>query len=447
MGSESSYFSSIRARMTFAFVLLTTTLMLLICGGFLGYLRYTAVRATETSLDLMVARVRGELSENSSGNGFRDFLADNGDSLKMEGIALLLVDTQNRIVQRSQSLAPSWPHSAEDGWRIRTFPERDRTIVIGSYWRKTELAWQREAGGLLTLSLCVVIASGFGAWWLVGRTLSPIYSLSQQARKGAAMDSLHLNLTVPSDDAEVVELVATLNALLTSISETAEAKGRFYAAASHELRTPLQALSGHLEVALSREREREEYKAVTEEALRQTRRLTDLIQGLLLLNQLDRPAPDSLLREPADLSEICRRLLTQFQPLCELRNLTLSADLPAIVEPLAFPQHAEMLLRNLIENALKYAALGGCVTVRLAAVGDGASVEIFNTFPPQTRLDTEALFEPFYRPDEARASDTGGNGLGLAICRAIAAANGWQITLKQTESGVRVEIDFVPTIA
>jgi len=433
--------------MTLAFVLLTTTLMFLICGGLLGYLRYTAVRAVDTSLDLTVSRVRGELTENSGGNGFRDFLADNSDSLKTEGIALLLVDAQNRIVRKSQSFAPSWPHHSEDGWRIRTFPDHDRTIVIGSYWRKAELAWQREAGGLLALSLCVVVASGFGAWWLVGRTLSPIYSLSQQARRAAATDSLHLNLTVPSDDAEVVELVDTLNALLTNIGETAEAKGRFYAAASHELRTPLQALSGHLEVALSREREREEYQAVTQEALRQTQRLTDLIQGLLLLNQLDRPAPNSLLREPADLSGICQRLLTQFQPLSERRNLALSADLPSVGDPLAFPQHAEMLLRNLIENALKYAAPGGCVTVRLEAVGAGASVEIFNTFSPQTRLDTEALFEPFYRPDEARASDTGGNGLGLAICRAIAAANGWQITLEQTESGVRVEIDFAPCAA
>lgn len=443
--SDRSYFNSIRARMTLAFVLLTMALMLLICGGFLGYLRYTAVRAVETSLDLTVARVRGELTENASGSGFRDFLADNSDSLKMEGIALLLVDAQNRIVRKSQSFTPSWPHRPEDGWRIRTFPDRDRTIVIGAYWRKSELAWQQEAWGLLTLSLCVVLASGFGAWWLVGRTLSPIYSLSQQARKAAATDSLHLHLTVPSDDAEVVELVATLNALLTHIGETAEAKGRFYAAASHELRTPLQALSGHLEVALSRDRDRDEYKTFTQEASRQTQRLTDLIQGLLLLNQLDRPAPDSLLREPADLSEICRRLLTQFQPLAERRSLTLSADLPSVGDPLAFPQHAEMLLRNLIENAFKYATPGGCVTIRLEAVGAGASLEIFNTFPTQTRLDTEALFEPFYRPDEARASDTGGNGLGLAICRAIAAANGWQIALEQTESGVCVRVIFAPS--
>lgn len=439
--SNQTFFNSMRARMTFAFVLLTTILMLSAGGGILAYLRYIALRSTETSLDLTVSRVQGELTENSTGHGFRDFLADNGDSLKMEGIALLLVDAQGHVLRSSQSFAPSWPHRSEDGWRIRTLPDGERTIIIGIYWRKAEAVWRREAILISLLGISVVIASGFGAWWLVGRTLSPIFSLSQQARLAAETDSLHLSLAVPSEDAEVVELVATLNALLKNLGENAEAKGRFYAAASHELRTPLQALSGHLEVALSRERSREEYKTATEEASRQTQRLTALIQGLLLLNQLDRPAPDTLPRETVDPAEICQRLLRQLQPLIDQRQLSIEAHLASAGEVLTIPQHADMFLRNLLENALKYATVGGCVTLQFEG-GDAPSLKIFNTFASQSPLDTEALFEPFYRPDEARASNTGGNGLGLAICRAIAAANGWQIRLEQVESGVLVTVLF-----
>lgn len=434
--------NSIRARMTLAFALQTAALMALVAGGLLFYLHYTAAQAAENTLDSAAHRVRNELADVTNGNGFNDFLTENGDSLKMEGLSLLLVDAQGVILRKSQAAAPAWPHRKKDGWRTRALPYGAKTIVVGYYWRSTELVLRREGAVLLALSLCVVLASAFGAWWLVGRTLSPIDSLSHQARRAAATDSLHLRLLAPSQDAEVVDLVATLNALLASVGKTAEARGRFYAAASHELRTPLQALSGHLEVALSRERSRDEYKTATEEASRQTQRLSALVQGLLLLNQLDRPMPDTLSREPVDLSEICRRILGQFQPLIARRHLIVSSDLPPFVERMAFPQHAEMLLRNLIENALKYSAPGGDVTLRMALPSGAACLEIFNTFPAQSRLDTAALFEPFYRPDEARTSDTGGNGLGLAICRAIATANGWQIALDQTEQGVRVAVTF-----
>ncbi len=446
MASEKPAHGSIRARMTLAFALQTAALMALIAGGLLFYLHYTAVQSAETTLDTAARRIRNELADITSGHGFNDFLAENGDSLKMEGLALLLVDAQGNVLRKSQSAAPSWPHRRKDGWRTRSLAYRAKTIVIGTYWRKSELILKREAVVLLVLSLCVVLASAFGAWWLVGRTLSPIHSLSHQARGAAVTDSLHQRLLAPSQDAEVVELVATLNALLTSVGKTAEARGRFYAAASHELRTPLQALSGHLEVALSRERSRDEYKTATAEASRQTQRLSALVQGLLLLNQLDRPTPDSLPREPVDLAEISERILTQFQPLIDRRHLHVSSELKLGFEVAAFPQHAEMLIRNLIENALKYATAGGGITVRLLSPSDVPCLELFNAFPAQPRLDTTALFEPFYRPDEARTSDTGGNGLGLAICRAIATANGWQIALDQSEDGVRVLVTFASSL-
>jgi signal transduction histidine kinase len=433
---------SIRARMTLAFALQTAVLMALVGGGILFYLHYSAAQAADTTLETAAERVRNELADITNSHGFNDFVAENGDSLKMEGLALLLVDSQGYVTRKSQSAVPAWPRRYKDGWRIRALPYGAKTIVIGYYWRRSELVLKREALVLLVLSLCVVLASAFGAWWLVGRTLSPIHSLSHQARDAAATDSLHQRLLAPSQDAEVVELVATLNALLTNVGKTAEARGRFYAAASHELRTPLQALSGHLEVALSRERSREEYRAATEEASRQTQRLTDLVRGLLLLNQLDRPAPALLSREPVDLSEICRRILNQFQPLIDRRHLAVTTDLPPVTEISAFPQHAEMLLRNLIENALKYSVPNGQVMLRLRSSPDGTDLELFNAFPAQPRLDTGALFEPFYRPDEARTSDAGGNGLGLAICRALATANGWQIALEQTEDGIRVGVKF-----
>ena len=130
----------------------------------------------------------------------------------------------------------------------------------------------RRQMDMLLMGGLVVLVVGIGAWFVVGKTLSPIRRLAHQAANASA-EKLDARLDAPSQDAEVLELVNTLNGFLTRMEETVETKGRFYAAASHELRTPLQALSGHLELALSRERSAEDYKAALEEAKKQSSRL------------------------------------------------------------------------------------------------------------------------------------------------------------------------------
>lgn len=326
-----------------------------------------------------------------------------------------------------------------------------RILFVAQSWRAILQDQTRQKVELLCLSLFAVLGVAGGAWLLVGRTLSPIGRLAVQAG-AASVERLEVRLKAPSRDAEVVELVDTLNGLLSRLAETAAAKGRFYAAASHELRTPLQALSGHLEVALTRARTADEYEQFLQESLKQTRRLTSLVQDLLLLHQLDSAPPRP--QEPVDLAEVCTGVLDHLQPLVEARGLPLSVDLPAGACILAVPTHAEILVRNLIENAVRYASPGGAVTVALSREGTGPStesgggapcLEVFNECPPLGDRDPQKLFEPFYRPDTARNSRTGGNGLGLAICRAIATANGWQVTLQQEPQGVRAVALFPPS--
>jgi signal transduction histidine kinase len=100
-----------------------------------------------------------------------------------------------------------------------------------------------------------------------------------------------------------------------------------------------------------------------------------------------------------------------------------------------------MLIRNLVENAVKYATAGGQVRVYIPSSA-GRKLEITNDYSSHERLIAEELFEPFFRPDASRNSSTGGNGLGLAICRAIALANGWNVRLEQDDTGVSVIATF-----
>lgn len=282
--------------------------------------------------------------------------------------------------------------------------------------RGYEMGWQP----FLLLTTAAMAAFAVGAWLLVGRTLSPIRALAHQAASARAEDP-GVRLVAPSPDGEMQELVETLNDFLGRMQEASAEKGRFYAAASHELRTPLQALSGHLEVALSQPRTQAEYEAALQEALTQTQRLTSLVEGILLLHHLQGQAP--IEKDAVAMDEVIREILEGLEPLMEARELQLTLHLSP-VEVSAVPTHAAIIARNLLENAAKYGHLGGCLEVTLRE----QTLTIEND-APDGPLDVARLLEPFYRLDASRSTKSGGNGLGLAICQAVAQANGWSLTL------------------
>ena len=433
---------SIRARMTLAFSFSLALLLFLACAALILYAHGDAERNARQTLSTAVHKVRNEIP-NGEGQWKLSELLEEERDLAGDNLAVLVINKQGRVTQKSQNHGPSWPPIPEEGWRLATVPAGSDTIVIGLPWKKTEQTLTRQALFLSLLSLLVIVCGSLGAWVLVGRTLSPIGRLTQQARE-ASIQNLSISLTAPSRDAEIVGLVGTLNDLLLHVTEVTAAQGRFYAAASHELRTPLQALSGHLELALRRPRNQQEYFKVVEEAYTQTRRLTLLIRDLLLLNQLETASLPAY--EPVDIVEICERSLRHFDALLTTRRLTVQTEIPLEAFVQAPPMHVEMLLRNLIENACKYADEGGYVRVQVVMEAGQAHLHLFNTCVAGPDDDMEKLYEPFYRPDASRNSETGGNGLGLAICKAIADVNGWQLRLQREADGILASVVFTAQV-
>jgi signal transduction histidine kinase len=240
--------------------------------------------------------------------------------------------------------------------------------------------------------------------------------------------------------------VSTLNDLLQRSARATAAKGRFYAAASHELRTPLQVLVGRIELTLSRSRTNDEYRAALAELQAQADRLSSLVQSLLTLNRLE-SATGTPPCERVDLSEVCARAVASFDSQIRERGLNVCMEGGEEVAIVAPPTFADMLVFNLVENAVKYATVGGSVQIEaVTAPGCPPEFSIFNECAPLAVEDLAPLFEPFYRPDSARNAKTGGNGLGLAICKSIALAEGWTLTLEQTAregvQGVRARVVF-----
>ncbi len=425
---------SIRGRMTAFFAASLAVLMVCLSAGVLWYTDHTARDQGDAMLRAGIVRVRQEVAEMKSPADLPTALEESREALAPDGIALLLVNRHGQLTYHSRGIAPSWPPRYPGSWRIRTIRTDFGTLIIALPWWRERVRLLAQGRALTILSLLVIGAGAVGAWVLVGRTLSPIAMLSDEARTASA-DRLQISLHAPSPDSEVVGLVDTLNGLLERIAHDIVSKERFYTAASHELRTPLQALSGHLEVALSRDRKAGEYRAALEEALAQTRRLSSLVQSLLFLNQVEL-ASSSVRTEEVDLEDVCQRALFQLRPLISERGLRIRTSGAASWIIDAPPTHVEMLVRNLLENAVKYASRGGEVRLKL----DDRSLEVSNDFPGATRLDMAQLVEPFVRV--AGTEPTEGNGLGLAICTAVAQANGWTLDLSQDDRSVHARVTF-----
>jgi two-component system phosphate regulon sensor histidine kinase PhoR len=192
----------------------------------------------------------------------------------------------------------------------------------------------------------------------------------------------------------------------------------FVANVSHELKTPLAAIQGLAETMAT---DLEMPLALRERFLQriqvQVARLSTLVGDLLTLSRLDEEQPARLgAIEPTDLAAVVRDVARDLLPLAERKGLRFSTVLTGPVMVHAEPEALRQVASNLVDNAIKYTAGGGSVTVTVRAHGE-AELEVADTGVGLSAQDQERVFERFYRVDRARSRELGGTGLGLAIVK------------------------------
>ncbi len=437
-----------RARVTTGFVA-AFALLLLVTGASLLLVAHIGARdRVQTLLKATKSELQGDLQNHQiDAREPAQMMRLDAAQFRKSDLLLLVYDERERLVAWS-SRHPPRPDE-ERGWMTTSIPSGGRRIVLAFPWARAARELNRLAWSLFAGALIVLLAVAVGSWVLVGRVLSPIDRLAELARTAPVETA---RLQAPSEDVEVQRLVGTLNDFLARLRESNRAKDRFYAAASHELRTPLQGLAGFLEIGLARPRERDELVEILREAQGQSKRLVKLTADLLALNQLESAADKPSSEESEmDVADVVERAVAPLEGARAARSLQLALDLPgdAAAEILAPWSHVEMLVRNLVENAHKYAPDGGHIEI---AWHEGA-LRVWNTVAwsdsDQKRARERGLnrlFEPFYRLDASREGQVTGNGLGLAICHAICGANGWKIALRPTregdEAGLEARVEF-----
>ncbi|MGH8200693.1 MAG: ATP-binding protein [Steroidobacteraceae bacterium] len=271
---------------------------------------------------------------------------------------------------------------------------------------------------------------GLIVWLAVGHALQPLQRLARavKARRVNALEPLS-DERLPE---EVRPLVGSLNDLLGRLTAALDRERAFMADAAHELRTPLTAL--HLQLgALARagtEAERTDAMGKLSEGVQRAIRLLE--QMLALARQEPRAEP---VRTRFALDELAREVVAELVPLADARQIDLGMSEAQTVFVQGERDAVATLVRNLVDNAVRYTPPGGRVDVsveRSAATAAQALVRVLDNGPGIALEERERVFDRFYRKPGTRSP---GSGLGLAIVKAIALAHGAAVTLGQGPNG------------
>ncbi len=293
-------------------------------------------------------------------------------------------------------------------------------LLVGRSTEPEIAELRHYARWLAAISSAVLMVALAVGWWIATRAIRPIGVITTTARR-IAQGELSERIPVQEKSSELGRLSTTLNETFAQLEESFARQSRFTADAAHELRTPVAIILAQAQRALTRERDAATYQQTLDACVKAARRLQQLTESLLELATHDAGAL-KLKVEDCDLAELARETAALLQPLAEERRITLQTELvPARCR--ADSNRIAQVILNLLTNALDHTPAGGRVTVRAKTELGEAILSVTDTGCGIAAEHLARIFDRFYRTDDSRNRRTGGAGLGLAICKAIADAH------------------------
>ncbi len=300
-------------------------------------------------------------------------------------------------------------------WRLYAVQDDDaeyRVVVGEAHAAREGLAREIGLSLLLPATLALPLMA-LAVWWGVGRSLRPVDDVARQVGTLDAQALAPLDESAPLPS-EIAPLRAALNALIRRVSEAFENERRFTADAAHELRTPLAALKVQAQVALRAQTDASRQRALTQ-VIAGVDRMTHLVGQLLTLARVDpasQQAPQAL-----DAAGIVTTVCAELLPQAQRQGQSLIVDAAPGCVAAVTAAWLQIALRNLVDNALRYAGVGARIEVRLRQSGPDCILAVVDDGPgvaPALRSQLSARF--------VRGEVEGeGCGLGLSIVARIAA--------------------------
>jgi Signal transduction histidine kinase len=275
------------------------------------------------------------------------------------------------------------------------------------------------------------------------RMARPLDEIAAASRKFARGDfSVRVRQEYDSTD-EMGALIDSFNKMADSLEVAEARRSEFIANVSHELRTPMTTIAGFADGILDGTIPREEEKKYLVSIRDETRRLSRLVRDMLDVSSARNMASDPSRRTVFDLNELLLQTLLSFEDRATQKNLDVDPQLPENnVMVLADKDAITRVIYNLLDNAVKFANPGSCLTLRLYKDDEKAYVsvkDIGETIPPD---DLPFIFDRFHKSDRSRSLDKEGMGLGLYLVKAIINGHDEDIAVK-SEDGMT---EFVFTL-
>lgn len=323
-------------------------------------------------------------------------------------------------------------------WRVFSLPDDNSTRVVKvgeQYDVREALIHSIALRTLLPLAFALPFL-GMLTWFGVGRALAPLEKLATEVYNRAP------SYLEPVEEASVPReakpLVDSLNNLFNRLDMAFEGERRFTADAAHELRTPLAGLKAQAQVALRTTNPETRQKALANLVVG-VDRSTQLVHQLLTLARLD-PDNTAIQFQPVNLRDLINRVGSDLAGAARQKKIALHATIKDTGNVDGDPDALAILLRNLVDNAIRYTPEGGRIDLEVSKNDQGYLLSVADSGPGIPEEEREQVLKRFYRRLGTKAP---GSGLGLSIVSRIAELHCAELSLKTSPlEGLQIDVLF-----
>lgn len=323
-------------------------------------------------------------------------------------------------------------------WRGFAFYDAEDDIMVVSLEKhgvRSDLIRKILTSLIIFLSISVVPIT-FIIWNVINKKFSSVDDLLKRIREISVKKLLPISeIDLPL---EVRPFVDSLNSLLGKLNESLESERRFTDYAAHELRTPLAAIKTRTQLLLknnNKDREEEFFN----DLIKSVDRATHLVNQLFILARLE-AENQKLINENINLKEITETIIKNYQEVLTSKGLAININASENLIVLSNKIYIEIMLSNLVDNAIKYSSKNQPINIDIAKEGKSIIFKITNQGEKISDEQIKNIFDKFYR---IATKDSVGCGLGLAIVKKIAELHNIEIQFRSESLGNVVEVKFV----